>query len=102
MSEQQKHTPGPWYFDSEYIWSVPAKRYVANPQTEDMEKRPWPECEANAHLIAAAPELLDAIKEYMSQFGQALEAHGIPFDPSQSAADAKARAAIAKAEGRDV
>ena len=53
----------------------------------------------NARLIAAAPELLEALLEYMSQFGQALEANDIPFGPAQQSADAKARAAIAKAEG---
>ena len=36
-----------------------------------------------------------ALEEYMSQFGQALEAHDIPFGPDQKAADAQARAALA-------
>ena len=47
------------------------------------------ECEANASLFAAAPELLDALKEAVDVIGDA-EWRG----------EAKARAAIAKAEGR--
>jgi hypothetical protein len=55
--------------------------------------------EANAHLIAAAPDLLEALK-------LALSAHGVMLmsDPLQEAwkaygVEQKARAAIAKAEG---
>lgn len=44
-------------------------------------------------------DLLEALKEYMSQFGQGLEAHGIPLGPAQHKADEKARAAIAKVAG---
>lgn len=54
----------------------------------------------DAYLIAAAPALLEALKEYMAAFGQALEAYGIPFGEQQSAADGMARAAIARAEGK--
>ena len=57
------------------------------------------EDEANARLFAAAPDLLAALQDYMSQFGQALDAHGIPYGPAQKEADVKARAAIAKARG---
>lgn len=45
---------------------------------------------ANARLIAAAPELLDALKMYLK------EAEGV----GSYAAEKQARAAIAKAEGR--
>ena len=55
--------------------------------------------EANARLIAAAPDLLEALQEYMSAFGQALEANDITFNLQQQDADAMARAALAKARG---
>lgn len=60
---------------------------------------PLDNAKANANLISAAPDLRAALLYYMSQFGQALEAHGIPYGPAQIAADAQARAAIAKADG---
>lgn len=50
-------------------------------------------------LEGVVEDLLSALHEYMAQFGQGLEAYEIPFGPAQQAADAKARAAIAKAEG---
>ena len=97
------HTPGPWTFKG---------RTVRGPHPRDPEGRTrivanaiWDrgtyvgEAEANAHLIAAAPELLDVLE-------LALRAHGTmllsdpPQDPWVSwAVEQKARAAIAKATG---
>jgi hypothetical protein len=54
------------------------------------------EREANAHLIAAAPELLEALREVMARFLDAREAAGL--DRNSDAAK-RARAAIAKATG---
>ena len=34
-TENQKHTPGPWKYDGEYIWAEAIKGYVADPNTED-------------------------------------------------------------------
>jgi predicted ABC-type transport system involved in lysophospholipase L1 biosynthesis ATPase subunit len=48
------------------------------------------DAEANARLIAAAPELLEALEYLLSQFGR------LDHLPDYSAGD-KARAAIAKA-----
>ena len=58
----------------------------------------WQRDTAKHRLIEAAPDLLAALKDYMSQFGQALEHYGIPYGEAQLNADANARAAIAKAE----
>lgn len=53
------------------------------------------ESDANGRLIAAAPDLLAALKELREA------SYGNPFYPEKTAeADAKADAAIAKAEGR--
>jgi hypothetical protein len=41
------------------------------------------------------PDTLKAAAEYyMSQFGQALEAHGIPYEAAQIEADTRLRAAL--------
>ena len=67
-----KHTPGPWVFTEEnngHLEIKGQKRYVAMLfRMDDFEADPveTPDCEqaeANARLIAAAPELLDGVKE---------------------------------------
>lgn len=82
-------TPGPWVTDDVYKDDI--ARYVMS------EVLPFPrtiarlelgqdraEQEANARLIAAAPELLEALERYVDHFGDPLKC---------------ARAAIAKATG---
>jgi len=58
--------------------------------------------EANANLIVTAvnalPDLIEALENYMSAFGQALEVFNIPHSAQQVLADAEARAALAKAK----
>lgn len=81
-----KHTPGPWsqhgHFPCLIVGS--AGSLVARSDTTDFERDRSVENEANARLIAAAPELLEAAKAYLAKkTGRA------PLD-----------AAIAKAEGR--
>ena len=51
---------------------------------------------ANANLIAAAPDLLEALKEVTELLNAVL---GLSSEPSHGSIAAKARAAIAKAEG---
>lgn len=55
-----KHTPGPWFAgDSLTVWTkndMSCVAKVAGPTDSD------PESAANAHLIAAAPELLEALQ----------------------------------------
>jgi hypothetical protein len=69
-----KHTPGPWEFDGNCVWADAIQGYVADPQTEDIlsgEYVPLSEAqeqwEANARLIAAAPELLEALREALRE-----------------------------------
>ena len=95
MSE---HTPGPWkierHYDSGYK-NISAQKHTALAQVvwcmEDEDRSP--ECEANAHLIAAAPELLDALCYLL----EASSGQG-PHEQWLAAMD-QARAAIAKATG---
>lgn len=90
-----KHTPGPWavFIDrpSKTLTVMPAMRSgdIANIVYADDEKSDV-ECEANASLIAAAPDLL--------QFAQrASEACSFPADDFQRAMRDEARKVIAKA-----
>ena len=121
-----KHTPGPWHRNippaSKYptVWSgrnthvaaisPGAHRRSGNGCTMSEEEQ-----EANINLIAAAPEMLAALKVaecfkrlgYTQQAVRALEAEGItiplvpPFgNDLANYATEQMRAAIAKAEGR--
>jgi hypothetical protein len=95
MSDQPKHTPGPWFAkragDGRYFeWYVGrdgGNCSIAEDITDPVTRDP---SEANAHLIAAAPDLLEALKMMMEG--------GLEGPTSQ--ATETALAAIAKAEGR--
>ena len=93
-----KHTPGPWKVDNRYTW--PEEKIIITDQhgveiaktndtfrSEDFAKR---RTTANAHLISAAPELLEALEDLIKRFGRAELAD---FDLS------KQQKAIAKARG---
>lgn len=102
MDMHSKHTPGPWDVD-EGDKSTIYELDAANPIAEVFSDRSAEENEANARLIAAAPELLDALTALLDEaedvFVCMADATGIDRHnlPPQFAA---ARAAIAKAEGR--
>jgi len=91
-----KHTPGPWKVEHrgyKYIVSKSRDGYI----TRDVCRMDGSTMaafaqEANARLIAAAPELLEALKDAL----QLLEVYGGDFE---EATRNQARAAIAKAEG---
>ena len=92
-----KHTPGPWKFgdNSKHFKTNPFNVYVQGGGVHSASianipfKRTIPEAEAraNAMLIAAAPELLEALEEII---------RGVPdtWDGVQ-----KAKTALAKAKG---
>ena len=91
-----KATPGPWTQGT----TTAGKSCVwlaghVEPQNGMGPEETWIDCdsEANARLIAAAPEMLEALEASM-----ALIALGIPFE---GAITRKIRAAIAKATGRE-
>lgn len=94
-----KHTPGPWYVRGRLI-EAPSKTVAALSKVTDCEK--WrDESTANALLLAAAPELLAALKMLLRATDQMLP--GVKYIACQDYAilnDAPiaARAAIAKAE----
>jgi hypothetical protein len=82
-----KHTPGPWLANRRYV------------ETEEKTV-----CEVfggnreDAHLIAAAPELLEALKLVVS-YDEGNHIDGLEMMLAYSKALDAARAAIAKAEG---
>ena len=93
-----KFTPGPWYAEKFCIWSGDC--FVAGTATGQGD----PEQQANARLIASAPDLLaalagcaDALREAGKDFAQANKLAARPnlYELHERCA----RAAIAKARG---
>lgn len=116
MSES-KHTPGPWIVDGSYTYDLVVgvgrddDRLLACPGsggamswTDRVCTMSWSggKHDANAHLIAAAPEMYEALKAclvqaegcWMNHYGENPEGSAEPEHI------ATARAVIAKAEGR--
>lgn len=73
-----KHTPGPWTLEYDYSLVMPAKDgnhiVTAGPIGPDESSRE--EKRANAQLIAAAPELLEALKEALTRLKEIRDDHG--------------------------
>lgn len=99
-----KHTPGPWMVDTNFR----GEQFVQAGNTE-YGIQPFGSCsccgeyihgdnqeerEANARLIAAAPELFEALKVFLEYNDQ-----GGPLSFNTDAMWVKARTAVAKAEG---
>ena len=60
---KDKHTPGPWKVDGTYIYEVEQDKILAEVETYNNNELPY---EANARLIAAAPEMYEFIKDLAS------------------------------------
>lgn len=105
MGENVKHTPGPWSVGYENtgggytVMSGPLR--VAHTSIQALACRPdgrpifEEEAKANGYLVAAAPEMLDALRAAERELYQVP-----PDDPEQERVLTTVRAAIAKAEGR--
>jgi len=94
-----KHTPGPWKASSEYLRGRNRHSIIGNGlmicDTWDMEKQG--EELANAHLIAAAPDLLEACKEFINEW----HSNNANFAREEPKSLKMMRQAISKAEGRE-
>jgi hypothetical protein len=93
MPEQVKHTPGPWRVGKRAKMRIVAGDDDTVASTGGDPTMP---AEANARLIAAAPDMYEAL-------GALLELHGGIMngcDCESCKIALRARAAIAKAEGR--
>ena len=99
---KQGHTPGPWHVEDApdsgliFIRSHPAEVSLAN-----IRKGQDHPNDANARLIAAAPELLEALQSILFQAGcrEARDLGNLNYDRLH-AVEAQARAAIARATGQ--
>lgn len=105
-----QHTPGPWRLDDYNTIradrpndddAVPIATWTCSPLGLDHAgscTRPviWDEAVANARLIAAAPDLLEALELLCAKFDIF---EGEPFHNCSDSPWAIARAAIAKAKG---
>jgi hypothetical protein len=90
-----KHTPGPREFDDKHSSGFPLLcLYAADNRNPFHGSRSDDEQNANARLIAAAPELLDALKDCIQLMKLDLE--GLAFVQPELK---KAMAAIEKATG---
>lgn len=97
-----KHTPGPW--DHEGGWITAAPKYgIGGDARVVAQIHSGPDCapdthaDANAHLIAAAPDLLAAAKAVAALWAE----HGLGDDDAQSEPVWNAlQRAITRAEGR--
>ncbi len=96
-----KHTPGPWRVEAYGVIVGPSNGFSPFGGCGCCDS-PWMNghdgeaCQADARLIAAAPELLEALKECLPYVSQTLANTG-SMDAYYT--EAKACAAIAKAEG---
>ena len=103
-----KHTPGPWFYLKGDEWSHSVVTHHG--ELPDGSQSYWtvasinkqrePEHEANARLIAAAPELLEVVKQMQSALSRCFGAHAAD-EGDRHRALAQARAVIAKATGEN-
>lgn len=101
-----KFTPGPWSYGEQTGYRVKDSDNRTICFTEPYHWRPSEECSANARLIAAAPELLEALSLFLKYDTSGSHTCGpnssfIGWQDGAIGRDAiaKARAAIRKAEG---
>jgi hypothetical protein len=90
------HTPGPWQFDKSALTGrIDIRKNHANGDSRILGYV-WQDQngDSNAHLIAAAPDLLSALKETI-EYLETFACH----DEQGRAAIKSANAAISKAEG---
>src|SRR5690554_6545988 len=98
MSER-KLTPGPWMLSGCTVYALNDQgfnRFSAHVQDAHTGEH---ELNANARLIAAAPELREALEDMLSGWKYIRESHGDLYGVGWDRAQNKARAAIAKVKG---
>jgi len=88
-NENHTHTPGPWIIEPQYGMIIQDKKGNAICHMSEQSEMLF-----NLHLIAAAPALLEALKEYLQR------RNNKAFDNRWQDFDFIARATIARAEGK--
>lgn len=101
------HTPGPWnvtryglqVYDKDLNLITKIEQLACIGGSDDLAaQRASDREQANARLIAAAPELLDAAIQCLAALGS-VDVHGYQNSRCKGKAIEQARAAIAKAKG---
>ena len=96
MTNEPKFTPGPWNYKGSEIISTHEKRGRPVSVVDLFGAMGGEDSDADAHLIAAAPDLYEALEHLQSvQNGPPL----IRFEADWQEAMAKTKAALAKARG---
>ena len=100
MDNETKHTPGPWVLHQTFADEVVAKEGIVKIADchEDLGISKI-EREANAHLIAAAPDLLNALAALMCASVNTAEKHESESSNAIWAYIEDGAEAIAKAKG---
>lgn len=108
------HTPGPWEFGGAYghqYVRITANNHkkiigtVRDSELDGVDSHGMPrflkteEGRANANLIAAAPELMEALSGMLQVYGGSHDSDGLPKHETELDLIEQARAAIAKATG---
>jgi hypothetical protein len=97
--DNTKHTPGPWTFTMQEGYGKPQFTACFNSDNSKLADVKFAflmhpsECNANARLIAAAPEMYEALKMLVD------EAKAFGFDSTNVNCFEMARSAIARVEG---
>lgn len=91
------HTPGPWHLGGRNNAIVYAQDGYAVANAETYHGEHGGAFESNARLIAAAPELLEALRDALAAL-----LYPVTHESSRAAIATKAYATIAKVEGREV
>lgn len=106
QSSAARHTPGPWYLADLGRGKIGIQKHeagiisrIAVCHPEMLADEHGGSATANARLIAAAPDMLEALKEIYALYERAVTSDGEIF-LDESKTGEIARAAIAKAEGR--
>lgn len=100
-----KHTPGPWFITGSMTKYVEARipgrmiQEVAACGPTAADDGYGEQQMANARLIAAAPDLLEALSGMLEIYGGKNDTDGLPKHEVELNLIAHARAAIAKARG---
>jgi len=96
-----KHTPGPWFYDEDFqLVETDDGQFLASMKFS--QSPAVGAAEANGTLIAAAPDLLEALQELSKSFiSKYIDDERSDFEIAMHRErwEAKARAAIAKATG---
>jgi len=102
---EAKHTPGPWTAKGQYVFAGPDCIGICDTDNASVER-----CEANARLMAAAPDLLEALRTCIAMIDASMEHQpfeeglyeagvtDVELQPGGGYMLSQARAAIAKTE----